>query len=52
MVNNRQLSLVGIVEVFSIAMLGAQQMRHGNTKMMTLDKVKVPELSEIAERGQ
>ena len=48
----RRLILVGIVAVFSIVMLGAQHMRHGNAKMMTLDKVKVPELSDIAARGQ
>ena len=52
MVNNRRLFLVGVVAVFSIVMLGAQQMHQGNAKMMTLDKVKVPELSDTAARGQ
>lgn len=50
--NVRHSLLVGVIAVFSIVMLGAKQMQHGDAKKMASGKVKVAELSEVGTRGQ
>ena len=50
--NNIRLFLVCVIAVSSIVMSGAKQMHHGGAKMMILDNVKVPALSEAGARGQ